>query len=80
NGNVDGIIPSRLDKDGHPAEARGIVLWPSGNISVMKTLEQVYDPEVFVTEKKAKSKSRKGKKNNKKDKKDKDKDDAKKKK
>ncbi|MBE6434673.1 MAG: prepilin-type N-terminal cleavage/methylation domain-containing protein [Akkermansiaceae bacterium] len=80
NGNVDGIIPSKLDKDGHPAEARGIVLWPSGNFSVMKTLEQVYDPEVFVAEKKAKSKSRKGKKNNKKDKKDKDKDDAKKKK
>ncbi len=65
NGNIDGIVPSKLDKDGNPAEARGIVLWPSGNISVMKTIEQVYDPEVFVAEKRNKSKSRKGKNRNK---------------
>lgn len=69
SGNVDGIIPSKLDKEGRPAEARGLVLWPSGNISVMKTPEQVYDPEIYVAEKKAKSKNRKGKRG-KKDKKD----------
>ncbi|MBR5213818.1 MAG: prepilin-type N-terminal cleavage/methylation domain-containing protein [Akkermansia sp.] len=68
NGNIDGVLPSRLDKDGNPAEARGIVLWPSGNISVMKTIEQVYDPEAFVAEKRNKSKSRKGKKGGKDDK------------
>ncbi len=77
NGNIDGIMPSKLDKDGNPAEARGIVLWPSGNISVMKTIEQVYDPEVFVAEKRNKSKSKKGK--NRKDKKDDKKADKKKK-
>lgn len=77
NGNIDGIMPSKLDKDGNPAEARGIVLWPSGNISVMKTIEQVYDPEAFVAEKRNKSKSKKGK--NRKDKKDDKKADKKKK-
>lgn len=66
SGNVDGIIPSGLNKDGNPSEAHGIVLWPSGNISVMKTIEQVYDPDIYRAEKKAKSKSRKAKKDKKK--------------
>ncbi len=72
---VDGIIPTKLDKEGRPAEVSGLVLWPSGNISMMKTKEQVYDPEIFAAEKRNKGKnSKKGKKNNKKDKKAKDKD------
>lgn len=70
--NVDGIIPSKLDSEGRPAEASGLVLWPSGNISLMKTKEQVYDPEIFAAEKRNKAKSKKkNKKNTKKEKSDK---------
>ena len=59
NGNVDGIVPSRVDAEGRPAEARGLVLWPSGNTSVMKTTEQIYDPSVYKSAVAEKAKTRK---------------------
>ncbi len=59
NGNVDGIVPSSVDSEGRPAEARGLVLWPSGNTSVMKTTEQIYDPAACKNEAVDKAKKRK---------------------
>lgn len=51
SGSVDGILPSDTDpeNDNRPTEVSGLVLWPSGNISPMKTVEQVYDEELFKT-------------------------------
>ena len=45
---VDGIEPSRTDEKGRPAEAKGLVLWPSGNYSIMMTPEQVYDQNIYA--------------------------------
>lgn len=59
NGNVDGIVPSKVDSEGRPTEARGLVLWPSGNTSIMKTTEQVYDPAVYKAEVTENAKKRK---------------------
>ncbi len=49
SGSVDGVLPSETDPENgnRPKEIGGIVLWPSGNISPMKTAEQVYDEELF---------------------------------
>lgn len=64
---VDGVDPVNTDDKGRPAVAKGLVLWPSGNYSVMMTPEQVYDENIYAPEKKPRDKSDKGKKNKKKD-------------
>lgn len=71
NGNVDGIVPSRFDSEGRPAEARGLVLWPNGSTSVMKTEEQVYDARAFEDQARKNAQKRKKDREKKKTKKDK---------
>lgn len=38
------IIPSDTDDRGRPSEVGGVVIWPSGTYTLMRTDEQVYDP------------------------------------
>ncbi len=37
----DGIIPKEMDSKGRPVGAKGIVLWPSGDTSRLRTLDQI---------------------------------------
>ncbi|MBQ2379191.1 MAG: prepilin-type N-terminal cleavage/methylation domain-containing protein [Akkermansia sp.] len=39
----DGVIPSDFDSQRRPAAAAGIVIWPRGDISQLRTARQVYD-------------------------------------
>lgn len=64
---VDGVDPIATDDKGRPAVAKGLVLWPSGNYSVMMTPEQVYDENIYAPENKPRNKSDKDKKGKKKD-------------
>ncbi len=38
----DGVIPNEFDSQRRPAAARGIVVWPTGDISPLRTTRQVY--------------------------------------
>jgi len=38
----DGVVPSDVDSSRRPAAAKGIVVWPTGDISLLRTTEQVY--------------------------------------
>lgn len=42
---VDGVIPTDFDSHRRPAAARGIVVWPTGDISRLRTTRQVYGEE-----------------------------------
>ncbi len=37
----DGVAPTELDSKGRPLGAKGVVLWPSGDTSRLRTLEQI---------------------------------------
>ncbi len=39
----DGVIPSEFDSQRRPAAAKGIVIWPTGDISQLRTTRQVYE-------------------------------------
>jgi len=39
----DGIIPQEVDSRRRPIGARGIVVWPNGDTSLLRTDEQVFD-------------------------------------
>lgn len=39
----DGIVPRNLDSRRRPADARGVVLWPNGDISSLRSTEQALD-------------------------------------
>ncbi len=39
----DGIIPRELDSRKRPVGAKGIVVWPSGDVSLLRTQEQVFE-------------------------------------
>ncbi len=41
----DGVIPSDFDSQRRPASARGIVVWPTGDISALRTARHVYAEE-----------------------------------
>ena len=64
---VDGVDPINTDDKGRPAVAKGLVLWPSGNYSVMMTPEQVYDENIYAPEGKSRAKADKDRKSKKKD-------------
>lgn len=64
---VDGVDPITTDDKGRPAVAKGLVLWPSGNYSVMMAPEQVYDENIYAPDNKTRAKGDKGKKSKKKD-------------
>lgn len=38
----DGIIPLQVDSEHRPLGAKGIVLWPEGNTSLLRTREQIF--------------------------------------
>lgn len=38
----DGVIPLQLDEQRRPAGAKGIVIWPTGNTSPLRTKEQIF--------------------------------------
>ena len=38
----DGIIPLQMDSARQPLGAKGIVLWPAGNTSLLRTREQIF--------------------------------------
>lgn len=38
----DGIVPSMMDSNRQPLGAKGIVLWPAGNTSLLRTREQIF--------------------------------------
>lgn len=38
----DGITPSQLDSRRRPAGAKGLVIWPAGNTSRLRTREQIF--------------------------------------
>lgn len=38
----DGIVPLQLDNSRYPLSAKGIVLWPAGNTSLLRTREQIF--------------------------------------
>lgn len=38
----DGVIPSDVDSSRRPAAAKGIVVWPTGDVSDLRTTTQVY--------------------------------------
>lgn len=38
----DGIIPQQMDSKRQPLSAKGIVLWPAGNTSLLRTREQIF--------------------------------------
>lgn len=42
-GSHDGIIPRDTDSKKNPAGAKGIVVWPSGDTSLLRTQEQVFE-------------------------------------
>ncbi len=37
----DGVAPTEVDSNGRPIGAKGVVLWPSGDTSRLRTLEQI---------------------------------------
>lgn len=39
----DGIIPRELDTHRRPVGAKGVVIWPSGDVSLLRTVEQAID-------------------------------------
>lgn len=39
----DGVVPSDVDSSRRPAAAKGIVVWPNGDLSLLRTAEQVYE-------------------------------------
>lgn len=42
NGEDAGIRPNPIDKDGLPASAGGIVIWPKGTVSFLRDREQIF--------------------------------------
>lgn len=38
----DGIVPQQMDQNRTPLGAKGIVIWPNGNTSLLRTHEQVF--------------------------------------
>lgn len=40
---ADGITPKNLDSRRRPADARGVVLWPNGDVSTLRSTEQALD-------------------------------------
>lgn len=40
---VDGVVPSDLDSAHRPASAKGVVVWSNGDISLLRSTEQVYN-------------------------------------
>lgn len=39
----DGLIPQQMDSNRRPLSAKGIVLWPGGNTSLLRTRKQIFD-------------------------------------
>ena len=72
------LIPSVTDDSGRPAEVGGLVIWPSGAYSMMRTPQQVYDPNLGKDKHKKSSAKPKAKKSKKPAKQDKKKQDSKK--
>lgn len=38
----DGLVPLQMDAARHPLSAKGIVIWPAGNTSLLRTREQIF--------------------------------------
>ena len=38
----DGIVPQQMDRNRLPLSAKGIVLWPGGATSLLRTREQIF--------------------------------------
>lgn len=38
----DGLVPTQTDHKGHPLGAKGLVLWPHGDISALRTRDQIF--------------------------------------
>ena len=38
----NGVVPSQVDGNNRPLSAKGIVLWPTGNTSLLRTREQIF--------------------------------------
>ena len=38
----DGLVPLQQDSAGRPLGAKGLVLWPNGNISMLRTRDQIF--------------------------------------
>lgn len=39
---ADGIVPLQVDSHRRPVGAKGVVIWPSGNTSLLRTNEQIF--------------------------------------
>ena len=57
------IVPSDTDEKGRPAEVGGLVIWPSGTYTLMRTEQQVYDPNFGKKKHASSQKGSKSKKN-----------------
>lgn len=47
NRSKDGVLPSDFDSQRRPAAAKGIVIWPTCDISQLRTTRQVYGEEAY---------------------------------
>lgn len=43
----DGIVPLELDDSKRPIGAKGVVVWPSGDVSLLRTIEQTIDVDAL---------------------------------
>ncbi len=54
----DGITPSDLDSKNRPVGAKGVVLWPSGDTSRLRTVDQIQEEKAAVKNKRNRERDR----------------------